>query len=115
MADSGGEHITAMDVILDFDRTKLDVASVANATGMPFWWGRLGEGRIMITAYYLDPFSYKEGRFTIAHVTFRVLSSGSSPVNLNFTPGSTTDSNLWSINQYDALGGVTNASYTLIQ
>jgi len=55
------------------------------------------------------------GSGTFATISFLVLAAGTANVTIDYTPGSTTDSNVSGGDEGDVLSGVTNASFTLAQ
>lgn len=68
-------------------------------------------GRVTFSQVALGGSKYK-GSGVLATITFKALASGNANVSLNYTPNSTTDSNVAAAGA-DALNAVVNGSYTI--
>lgn len=125
--DTTGTATSGTDAYLTFDPTVLQVVDAnTSATGVQILPGTLytqtsyndvqnGEGKISFSGSKSGGSPGYTGSGTLATITFQATKEASStPVNFNFTSGSTTDSNvISSADSSDVLTAVTNAAYTI--
>jgi hypothetical protein len=91
-----GANINAVDAIINFDNTKLQVLQVTPGTifgSYPLNTFQNNQIRISgIDSTFNSPFTGTDG--ILATIRFRAIANGQSTINFVYTPGSTTDSNV---------------------
>src|SRR3989338_9480143 len=125
LLNTAGVNIEAVDIYsLRYNPTILQVQDgVTSTTGVQISPGTLlpttalnsvnaTAGTIQFSQLNLEG-GYYNGTGTLASITFKALAAGTSAVTIDFSPGSTSDSNTSDTTSTDRLTGVTNGTYTV--
>lgn len=113
IVDTDGVDVDGVDAVIDYDNTRLSVVSVTEGTIFSTYpLNEVSSGTISLSGIDLTtPFN---GTGTLGTIRFRALQEGTADVEFDFTPGSTTDSNVAdSITTDDILDSVTDGSYAI--
>jgi len=89
-----GEQTTSADVVLLFDKDVLEVTGVTPADFYPQNFKNIAEGKVYIGGAVESPTEYKSGEDTLATITFKGKTEGTTVVRFDCTPGKTSDSNI---------------------
>lgn len=115
--NTGGASVAGVDVVINFDQTKLQLVEAIEGTILQQYIGESinnSTGVFQISGIASTQQNVFNGSGTFATLRFKAYSPGTANVTINFTAGSSTDSNVadFSTSQ-DILGSVTNAQYTI--
>lgn len=116
--NTDSQPIASVDIrYLNFDSQLLEVQSVALGNIMPNTTNRTDntQGTIELSFGTQEQGGYT-GNGVLATITFKALKEGTANVSFDYTPGSTTDSNIWHNTLFpptDILAGVENGTYTI--
>lgn len=109
---------------INYDTSLLEVQDAnASQTGVQVQAGSLytntqqnsvSSGQIIVSQTSAGGTTYT-GSGTFVTISFQVLAAGTANVTIDYTAGSTSDSNVSGGDEGDILSGVTNASFTLTQ
>lgn len=112
-----GVNTSGTDISLRFDKDKLNIVDIRNGTIYDQYVGKNinnTTGIATISGLASSSDSLFTGTGTFATITFRAVGTGTAAVTFNHTPGNKNDTNVANFDtQEEALGSVTNGSYTI--
>lgn len=115
--NTAGTNTSGTDISLRFDKDKLNIVDIKNGTIYDQYIGKNinnTTGIATISGLASSTDSLFTGTGTFATITFRAVGSGTAAVTFNHTPGNKNDTNVANFDtQEEALGSVTNGSYTI--
>ncbi|OGK47736.1 hypothetical protein A3A93_04665 [Candidatus Roizmanbacteria bacterium RIFCSPLOWO2_01_FULL_38_12] len=97
--DAGTDQIASTDIYIDFDNTQLEFETVTDGSYFPDVSSQPLTGRIYIAGLMENPGEYKEGSGTVAKVTFKALTEGTTTLTFDCD---TTDSETSKVVKNDA-------------
>lgn len=93
--DAGSEQITSVDAYILYDSTLLEIQKVDDGTFFPTVSKDTSQsGKVYLAGMVEDPATSKTGSGTLATITFKAKTYGSTTLTFDCTPGLTTDSNI---------------------
>lgn len=102
VVDAGSDEIVSTDAYINFDSNILEAVSVANGTFFPTVFNELSSpGQAYIAGIVDDPATSKTGTGTIATITFKALTSGSTTLVYDCQQGENETSKIIK-NDFDA-------------
>jgi len=116
MLDTEGEEVTGTDVTLNYDATKLKVVTLTPGTIFGSYPIKSASAGVITFTGIITTGSQTgyTGSGTFGTVKFKVLQTGTTTLDFDFTKGAVADSNVVSTTSgQDLLSSVTNASYIL--
>jgi|GEM_PF-1936617 len=116
LIDTEGEQVTGTDVTLKYDSTKLDVVTLTPGTIFGSYPIKSASAGVITFTGIITTGSQAgyTGSGTFGTVKFKVLQTGTTTLDFDFTKGAVADSNVVSTTSgQDLLGSVNNASYIL--
>jgi len=94
-ADAGSDEILAVDAIIKYDKSILEVVSIADGDFLSILQKNYSvAGTISMTSIVQDPGHPVTGSGELATVTFKVKADGTTNITFFCTPGDSTDSNI---------------------
>lgn len=115
--DTGGVRTSGTDLYLTFDPKELNLLTITPGTIYSQSIGRKIDnttGKASLSGLVSSGDNLFSGSGTFAVLNFKALSTGTTEVEIDFTLGNRNDSNVADFDaQGDALGSVTNATFTL--
>jgi hypothetical protein len=122
LIDTQGEDTRGADVILKFNSSILSVVSIVEGTNgsNPFYpdlYQTVSPGEIYIAASVVETIDTRSGSGTIATISFKGISQGTSDVTFDCTPGKTSDTNISKDDKNNTdivtCSALTNGRYTI--
>ncbi|NTU47247.1 hypothetical protein HGA88_06480 [Candidatus Roizmanbacteria bacterium] len=107
LVDAGSNQITSTDTYVTYDTTYLDTQSVTAGSFFPTVGQDLTAGTVYISGMVSDPGTYKEGKGTLATISFKAKQSGT--VTLHFDC-STSQSNTSKVIEKTTVNSVLDCS-----
>lgn len=83
VVDAGTDQITSTDVWVVYDTAKLEVQTVSAGTFFPTVTNNISSGKVYIAGLIVDPGTYKTGSGTVATITFRGVSNGTTSLTFD--------------------------------
>jgi len=113
--DTDNQSIIAVDALIDYDSTKLQVSTVTAGAFFEDVSNDVSNGRISIYAAPLTALSEKTGTGQIATISFTSTGEGTAAVSFLCESVSEIDSNIWTSEGNDVIGCASNgsASFTI--
>ncbi len=119
MLDTAGEDVSAVDAIINYDSSVLQVTDITPGTIFSTYPEQSASSNTIevsgLDGSTTSPFNGSNG--VLATIGFRVLDEGDTDLTFDFTAGSTLDSNVVEASSgqsNDILNSVSNASYSLL-
>ncbi len=78
IVDAGTDQITSADMWVLYDTNYLEAQSVESGTFFPAVTNNISPGKVSVTGLVTDPGTYKTGSGTVATITFKALTNGST-------------------------------------
>lgn len=113
--NTGSDQTTAVDVILNYDPTLVQVQTITEGALLSTYLGESidnTQGRAAISAVASDPSEVFQGQGTFATFTFQAQASGTAAITFDFTPAAVNDCNVAYAGS-DMLVAVTNGNYQI--
>ena len=118
IVDSGSNQVGGVGVILHYDKDYLSVDHIETGdtfSDYPLAASDDSQGKVAISGVVGSPSQLVSGAFAVGKIFWRALKIGTTQVNFDYQPGSTTDSNVAVTNgSGDALSGVSNLSVEIV-
>lgn len=112
--DTNGAQTDGARALINYDTNKLEVRAISNGVYETYPTKTWESGQITISGLAPINGPYYSGSGTLATITFRPKATGSTTLTLNYTAGSTTDSNVAEHGtSADILGSVGTATFTI--